>query len=148
MTETENAAPARVPVRYLSDDPAPVALPGYLSPVPGVVAPGDVTVVDAAYFDELVDSGRFEEAPAAEAVTLPTLAEHADMTKAELGEILGLDDAQVKAARHSDLVADADARAVVNPQPVGSAPENDGIDTPPEPVLPAGDNTEDVTDSE
>lgn len=106
-------------IRYDSDDPTPVALPGYLNPVPLVVAPGGVFSVDPDRADELTEGARFTrtEEPAA-------ASPNAGLTKAQLADKLNagrdageeIDPADYTKA---DLVAMADAYDFTNPPPPG-----------------------------
>lgn len=113
----------RASVRYVSDEPGAISLPGFLNPNPGIVEPGDVFTVDPSVVKELSRSPRFEilgddyEPPSG----------NESLSKAELGDKLGLDEAEVKKLSKADLVALADEHDAANPEP---------------PVDPDGENNE------
>lgn len=132
MSETPAPAdtPARVFVRYDdADGNGRVSLPGYLNAVPGEVEDGDVFSIDGAHRDEVVAGFRFTEVDAP-AEPSP----NAGLTKAVLGEKLGLDEATVKATSKDDLVELADEYDRENPippsDPDGDNPDASGDGTP------------------
>lgn len=113
--------PTRVAVRYEPEhDDGEVSLPGYISPDPAIVRKGDVTVIDATYLDDVTASGRFVEAPDYDAAAVKA-ARYDKLTKAEIGEHLGLSDAAVADATKPELVDAAVAAEKSNPQPPGTA---------------------------
>lgn len=113
----------RAVLRYVSHDPRPVGLPGYGSPAPTVVEPGDTFTVDADSLG-LWTGPRFEVVE--DDTVDPGPSRHQSATKAELGAYLDLDDAEVGRLRHDDLVALADAHDRLNPPPPFEGTDQEG----------------------
>lgn len=126
------AGPARVGARYVSDEPGEVSLPGFLNAVPSIVGPGDEFSFEGSQAVELFRSPRFEEATLPEPVTEepPAASPNEKLTKAELGEKLGIPVDVVEDTLKDDLVAQADELdAWVAPVFVPT-PEPSGSDSP------------------
>lgn len=115
--------PARVAIRYVSEEPGEISLPGYLNPLPSIVEPGDVFTVEGSLAGEVTIADRFElvgEATPELLVEIAPKSPNEGLLKAELGEKLGLSDADVEATLHVDLVELADEHDRLNPQPPGA----------------------------
>lgn len=95
--------PAIAWIEYVEGDEC--SLPGYLNAVPSIVSAGDVFSIDGQYLDEVTVSDRFVEAYPPTPIEL---SPNGDLTKAELGDKLGLDEAAVRRASKESLVAQAD----------------------------------------
>lgn len=112
MSETQT--PPRAAATYVDEDGGEISLPGYLAAVPGIVSPGDTFTFDSAYRVEVFAGERFDEADLDAATRSP----HERLTKAQLGEILGVDP---EPYAKGDLVTLADDRARMFPPVPGES---------------------------